>query len=60
VTTMIFLFASYLIGLFIFVWEMKTEHSDWQLFPIGLLALVWPYLTVRRCFVFWRTYQSTR
>jgi hypothetical protein len=50
--------AAYSIGQVIFVLEMKSEHPDWQLLPCGLLALAWPYVTVRRGIVFWRALQE--
>jgi hypothetical protein len=49
--------AAYAIGQIIFVMEMKADHPDWRILPIGLMSLAWPYLTVRRCIVFWRAYQ---
>jgi hypothetical protein len=49
--------AAYAIGQCIFVAEMMTDHPDWRPLPCWILSLAWPYLTVRRCIVFWRALQ---
>jgi hypothetical protein len=46
--------AAYWIGQIIFVVEMRAEHPDWLIIPCGLIAMAWPYLTVRRSIAIWR------
>jgi hypothetical protein len=50
--------GAYVIGQAVFVLEMMGEHPDWRPAPCWLLSVAWPYLTVRRCIVFWRAYQG--
>jgi hypothetical protein len=57
-TWLLFTLTAYWIGQIIFVMEMRAEHPDWLLFPCGLIALGWPYFTVRRYVSLWRASQG--
>jgi hypothetical protein len=46
--------AAYWIGQIIFVMEIRAQHPDWLLLPCGIIALAWPYLTLRRYLAIWR------
>jgi hypothetical protein len=51
-------FCAYSIGQLIFIFEMMGKHPQWRAMPLWLFSLAWPYLTVRRCIVAWRTDQD--
>jgi hypothetical protein len=53
-TFFLFVAAAYWIGQIIFVMEIRAQHPDWLLLPCGIIALAWPYLTLRRYLAIWR------